>query len=178
MYKQFRLDEFRTSVPSSIVPEWDIEEYKSLNFKLDKHKDEEENSRYIQAGHPKDSITLYNYFEPNPMPDSINHIVSHFALDHLSMAVNLFTPGQYLPIHYDLYGNYKRVNNLPNDADICRIIIMLERSMPGQMMLIGNTVHNSWKAGSVFYWMNATVHTFYNLSTVNRYAVQLTGVPR
>ena len=58
----------------SIEPNWDIEEYKALDYKLDKHKDEDDNQRYISAGHLEESLQLYNYFEPNPMPDSIEYM--------------------------------------------------------------------------------------------------------
>ena len=161
----------------NIEPNWNIDEYKSLNFKLDKHKNEADNQRYINAGHPKDALTLYNYFEPNPMPASIDYIISQFKyLKNISVAVNLMKPGQYLPIHSDLYGAYKKHHRVSGKYDICRYLIMLEDSQPGQMLYVSNLVYYNWRAGGVFGWRNNDVHTFYNLSTENRYAIQLTGL--
>jgi hypothetical protein len=80
-----------------------------------------------------------------------------------------------MPIHYDRFTAYKKINNLDDGASICRFMIMLEDSVDGQMLQIGGTIYNQWKAGRVFHWCNKDMHTFYNLSLENRYAVQLTG---
>ena len=159
----------------SIEPKWDIKEYKALDFKLDQHKVDEDNQRYIDAGHLQESLQLYNYFEPKPMPESIEYIKSHFKIKKQSVAINLFTPGQYLPIHYDRFTAYKCLHDVADGASICRFMIMLEDSVPGQMLQIGDLIYNRWEAGRVFHWCNYDRHTFYNLSTENRYAVQLTG---
>jgi len=166
----------KMTVHFNIEPNWNIDEYKSLNFKLDKHKNEADNQRYIDAGHPKDALTLFNYFEPNPMPASIDYVVAQFThLENISVAVNLMKPGQYLPIHTDLYGAYKKHHGLPENIGICRYLVMLEDSQPGQMLYVNDLVYNKWRAGGVFGWRNNDVHTFYNLSTKDRYAIQLTG---
>jgi len=158
-----------------IEPLWNIDEFKNLDYKLDKHKEEQDNLLYIEAGHLAQSLCLYNYFEPNPMPASIDYIKSKFdKLNNISIAINLFKPGQYMPIHYDRFDTYKKIHNLSN-VSICRYMIMLEDHVSGQMLQIGNTVYNNWKAGAVFGWCNYDLHTFYNLSIKDRYAVQLTG---
>lgn len=166
----------KMSLHFNIEPKWNIDDYKALNFKLDKHKNEDDNQRYINAGHPKDALTLYNYFQPNPMPDSIEHITKYFTkLSNISVAVNLMRPGQYIPIHYDRYDAYKKYHGLGNNCGIARYLVMLEDSQPGQMLNVNNIVYNNWKAGGVFGWYNNDIHTFYNLSTKDRYAVQVTG---
>lgn len=159
----------------SVEPTWDIEDYQKLDYKLDKHKGDEDNQRYIEAGHSPDSLTLYNYFEPNPMPASIEYIKNHFTkIKNISVAINLFKPGQYLPIHYDRFDTYKSINDLV-DASICRYMVMLEDHQPGQMLQIGSSIYTNWRAGAVYGWCNYDLHTFYNLSVHNRYAVQITG---
>lgn len=165
----------KTACHFSIPVNWSIDDYKKLDYKLDHHKGNEDNKKYIEAGHLTQSLTLYNYFEPNPMPNSIKYIKSYFNLKNMSVAVNLFTPGQYIPIHYDRYSAYKQVHRLNDDSNIGRYIVMLEDSYPGQMLQINNDIYNNWSAGDVFGWINDTVHTFYNLSVYNRYAVQITG---
>lgn len=160
----------------NIEPKWDILEYKSLNYKYDTHKGTEDNQLYIEAGHLPESLSLYNYFEPNPMPSSIEYIKSNFQrLENISVAINLFKPGQYMPIHYDRFDTYKRINNIEQDASICRYMVMLEDHQQGQMLQIGSTVYTGWRAGAVYGWCNYALHTFYNLSVYDRYAVQITG---
>jgi hypothetical protein len=159
----------------SIEPTWDIKDYQKLDYKLDKHKVDDDNRLYIEAGHLAQSLSLYNYFEPNPMPKSVDYIISKFdKINNLSVAINLFVPGQYLPLHYDRFDNYKKLYSIKN-ASICRYMVMLEDHASGQMLQIGNTVYHNWQAGAVFGWCNCDLHTFYNLSLKNRYAVQITG---
>ena len=166
-----------TSFLFNIPPQWDIEKYKALDYKLDTHKVQEDNQRYIDAGHPKDALTLYNYFEPNLMPHSIEYIKSYFPdLKNISVAVNLFRPGQYIPIHSDRYGAYKKHNGITEDKIISRYIIMLEDHVPGQMLDIAGSIYTGWSAGDVYRWEDNTPHTFYNLSTKDRYAIQLTAI--
>lgn len=158
-----------------IEPKWNIEDYKRLDYKLDKHKGDDDNKRYIEAGHLPESLTLFNYFEPNPMPVSIEYIKSHFTkVKNISAAINLFTPGQYMPIHFDRFDTYKRINNIV-DGSICRYMVMLEDHQPGQMLQVGSSIYTNWRAGAVYGWCNYDLHTFYNLSVHNRYAVQITG---
>lgn len=160
----------------NIDPQWNIEEYKNLNYKLDKHKEEQDNKRYIEAGHLPESLSLYNYFEPNTMPSSIEYIKSHFTqIKKISIAINLFKPGQYMPIHYDRFDAYKKINNIAKNVSICRYMVMLEDNQPGQMLQIGCTIYNKWSSGDVYGWCNKDLHSFYNLSLHNRYAVQITG---
>lgn len=160
----------------NIEPLWNIDEYKILNYKLDVHKDQDLIRNYINAGHRKESMTLYNYFEPNPMPDSIKHIKSHFNLKCMSVAINKFTPGQYLPMHNDLYQAYKKHHKLLDTQRIYRFIVMLEDGIEGQMLAIENNIHTMWKSGDTFVWSDCEKHTFYNISIKDRYAVQITGV--
>lgn len=161
-----------------ITPNWDIEDFKTLNYNFDTHKDTELLNDYASHGHSKMYMTLYNYFQPNPFPDCVhNYIVPHFDLEHTGVAINLFKPGQYLPIHHDLYGMYKKVNGITNET-ITRYMIMLEDSVPGQISQIEDFVTGTWKAGDWFAWENETPHAVYNMSTQDRYAIQLTGVKR
>ena len=53
---------------------------------------------------------------------------------------------------------------------------MLEDSVPGQMMHIKDTIHHTWVAGDVFGWIGDEMHTFYNMSLKDRYAIQITGI--
>ena len=160
----------------NIPPKWNILDYTNLDYKADFHKDQELVDTYVNAGHSRSAIALYNYFEPNPMPDSMTYIKSYFNLLYTSAAVNKFAPGQYLPIHCDLYQAYKTHYNLASDQIINRYIIMLEDGIDGQMLTIANNTYTMWKAGDTFGWTDCDKHTFYNMSLKDRYAVQITGI--
>jgi hypothetical protein len=91
------------------------------------------------------------------------------------LAINLFTPGQYLPMHSDLFGKYKKIHNV-QEKNIERYILMLQNNKPGQILQIENKSYSDWESGDCFGWKYNQPHAFYNFSMENRYAVQITGV--
>ena len=164
-------------VSGHIEPKWDIKEFKDLDYKFDTHKDDDLLNEYAIAGHSKMHMTLWNYFQPNPFPNVVwDYIVPKFDLSYVSVAINLFTPGQYLPMHSDLYGKYTEFHGI-KDLTIRRHMIMLEDSVQGQISQIGDFVLGSWKAGDWIAWEDDDVHAAYNMSMIDRYGIQLTGVP-
>jgi hypothetical protein len=163
----------------TIPVSWCLDDIKSVQFKEDYHKDQDLIARYAQSGHDALRMTIYNYWDPSPMPKGINEIRHRF--NHLSLvtlAIHRTPPGYYIPLHHDLYGRYKTVNNLDSDCTIQRSIVMLDHSHPGQIFQIDNLVYGEWPAGAVFSWSNDTPHAFYNFSMVDRFAVQITGVAK
>ena len=162
-----------------IEPRWKINEFKTLQYKYDTHKDTALLKEYESVGHNMESMTLYNYFQPNPFPAVVHdYIIPQFAhLDHIGVAINYFKPGQYLPVHVDLFGKYSEVHGL-EDEEITRIIIMLEDSAPGQISQVCDQTIGVWSAGDWFQWDSDDAHAFYNFSTKDRYAIQLTGTKR
>lgn len=162
----------------NISHNFNVAEFVNLNYNFTTYKGAKLLAQFNELGHSKEAMTLYNYFEPNPMPSCINEIVKpHFSfLEKLSVAVNLFTPGQYIPYHYDYYTKYKDIFNIEEGNNIWRFILMIEDGAPGQIIEIGDSVFSRWKVGDYFGWKNNEYHAFYNLSTKNRYALQITGV--
>jgi len=160
----------------NIKPEWNIEEFKNLEYSLTTYKNKSVIGDYINVGHNKEMISLYNYHEPNPMPKCMfDYIKPHFNfLDNLALAVNYFKPGQYLPLHSDLYTKYIQVYGAEL-KDIVRIILMLEDSYPGQILQIKDRCICNWKSGDCFKWESEDLHAFYNFSMNGRYAIQVTG---
>jgi hypothetical protein len=161
-----------------IDPTWNISDFKTLDYKQAAYRGSEIIEAYLNAGHTLDSLRLYNYFEPNPMPHGVyEHIKPHFAyLDKIGIAVNLFKPGQFIPKHHDLYDRYKELHNLTTIDNIMRVVVMLEDGLPGQIIEIDGEVYSYWEAGDCFGWRNTVPHAFYNFSTSDRYAMQITGV--
>lgn len=160
-----------------ISPKWDIEEFKKLNYSLTTYKDKKIIEQYVKSGHNKSMISLYNYHEPSPMPTCIfDYIRPQFDfLSNVAVAVNYFKPGQYLPLHSDLYEKYIKVYGVES-KNIVRFILMLEDSFLGQILQIKELCIGSWKAGDCFSWRSNDLHAFYNFSVKDRYAIQITGV--
>lgn len=158
-----------------IQPNWDINDYINLKYNQDTVDDAYLNA-FLDAGHNRNQMCLFNYFEPSPMPASINFIKEHFSnFKNLTAAINLVLPGQYMPYHSDLYYRWRRIHKYQDIESIVRIIVMLENNEIGQILQIENNVISSWKAGDWFAWSGSTPHAIYNMSLKNRYAVQLTG---
>lgn len=162
-----------------IDPKWDIKEFHNLEYLYAEHKNQALVDNYISSGHSKKHLSLYNYFEPNPMPSCVyEYIKPKFNfLDKIAFAVNFFKPGQYLPLHVDLFGKYIELHNVKYE-DVSRWVLMLEDCVPGQMLQIEKNVYGNWKAGDCFGWKSSEKHAFYNMSMIGRYAMQITGVEK
>lgn len=160
-----------------IKPNWNTEDFYNLDYILATHKDEELVDQYLKSGHSKEKLSLYKYQLPNPMPKCVDeYIVPHFTfLDKVAAAVNYFKPGQYLPLHTDLYEKYIEMNDV-NSENVIRCMVMLEDSSPGQILQIKDIAHCKWNAGDCFYWNHDEIHAFYNFGMKDRYAIQITGV--
>ena len=111
------------------------------------------------------------------MPKCVDdYIVPHFTfLDKVAVAVNHFKPGQYLPLHTDLYGRYIELNEVDSE-NVIRCMVMLEDNSPGQILQIKDRCIGFWYSGDCFYWNYDEIHAFYNFSMNDRYAIQVTGV--
>jgi len=164
------------NLQGNISPFWNLQQVKKLPFKLDKYKKTELNELYVRKGHYLQSLTLYNCFEEDISLD-LSLIYNYFRnfLENINLAINLFKPGQYLPIHSDLYTKYKQLHNLASDKSICRCIIFLEDWQQGQILQIEKTTYTDWKSGDWYGWIDEDMHSFFNLGIHDRYAVQLTG---
>lgn len=157
---------------------WNARDFDNLEYKKDTIKTSYQLNEFAEKGHNFNNMIIYNYFEPNPMPTGVDVIKSYFEdkFDRVGVAVNMFTPGTYVPFHHDLYQRFKKVNNLSPDKNVYRFIVMLEDGAHGQMLQIGNQVHYQWKAGDYFGWIDGEIHASYNMSLHNRYAIQVTTV--
>ena len=155
-----------------IDPTWNIQEFKDLKYKFD--PDPVLCDEYSRYGHSLDSMKFYNCFETD-IDFSLSYILDKFELKGITAAVNFFRPGQYIPLHSDRYERYTKLHKLDNANSVVRIVVMLENSSPGQILQIENRVHCEWSAGDWFLWNGYDSHAFYNLSKVDRYALQITG---
>lgn len=160
--------------------DFDIKQYQSLPYVLDYHKDKEVEGQYVSAGHSREKMGIHYCFETQQLPLSALKIKNKFEqwYDNVALAVNLFQPGHYLPLHHDLYGRYRSLFDPENKKKIIRIIVMLENNSPGQIIQIDFKTWGQWRSGQVFWWYDDTPHAFYNMSLLPRYALQVTGIVR
>ena len=162
---------------SHIEPNWEVKDFHNLNYILCTHKDEDLVDQYLTSGHSKEKLSMYKYHLPNPMPKCVDdYIIPQFNfLGKVAPAVNYFKPGQYLPLHTDLYGKYVEINDVDSEK-VIRCMVMLEDSSPGHILQVKDIAYCKWKAGDCFYWKYDEIHAFYNFSMKDRYAIQITGV--
>jgi hypothetical protein len=160
-----------------IEKDWNIEDFYNLDYSLAFHKDKNLIDMYESLGHYRNSMSIYNCHEPNYMPQQVlSYIKSKFVfLENISMAVNLIKPGQYLPLHVDLFVKFIEVHKVDLEK-IIRYIVMLEDGYPGQILQIENQCYTEWRSGDCFGWKYNEKHASYNFSLKDRYAIQVTGV--
>ncbi len=156
-----------------INPIWSKEDLTNLVFVEDFHKDKSLNETYIAAGHTLDHMRIGLLQEHMGLPSWVNKVKNNFKLNHMTATIHRLRPGNYLPIHVDLYGKYKEITGIKDN--ICRIIVFLEDWQPGHILDIDNNIHNNWRAGDYVSWTNDTPHAAYNFGLTDRYTLQVTG---
>jgi len=159
-----------------IKPKWKTSDFYNLDYFLTTHKDQNLIDLYEKSGHSKDHMTLYNCHQPSFIPDCVfDYVIPQFNfLTNIAVAINYFKPGQYLPIHTDIFEKYIKVYSVKIEK-IIRYVVMLDKGISGQMLQIENNFYTNWNSGDCFGWDYSEKHAFYNLSLEDRYAVQITG---
>jgi len=99
----------------------------------------------------------------------------YFDLDNLVFDLSKYTPGMILPWHHDDYPTYAKNMGVQDLDSIVRIIVFLHDPAPGQQLWIKDR-YCTGAAGSWFAWTGKTKHMAANLSEVDRYVIQLTGI--
>lgn len=103
-------------------------------------------------------------------------IIKKFAhLKDPQVSFHRLRPGHYLPQHKDKYGFYSRKYMIEDIEKIHRIIVFLEDSKDGHLLIVDNTVYNTWKKGDCVEWSGTTSHSAINLGVESRYTMQITG---
>lgn len=124
----------------------------------------------------------------------IDQIAEQLGLKKPSARVQILPPGRVTLLHLDDLGKgymypveehlrtidftpqeLENFNNDPRTA--LRFLIMLEDSMPGQLMLFGDKVISSWSKGDVIYWDWPTVaHSTINTGYWPRALLRISGL--
>ena len=161
-------------IKGKIKPKWNIEDFKNLQYKL--NPDDDLSEEYSSYGHNRNCMYIYNCFQDNINLDTSYIFNSFNFLNCISIAVNLFKPGNYIPLHSDKFEKYKKIHKLNDISKIIRIILMLEDNDPGQIIQINEEVIGRWNSGEWFGWTGNDTHAFYNFSKKDRYAIQISGL--
>jgi hypothetical protein len=158
-----------------IVPTWNMEEFYELPYHVAEYHNTKDIIEYTSVGHREQNLTIFKCKEPYPMPKCVyDYIFPHFKnLNNKVCAINLFMPANYLPYHQDSLVKYE--NLFGKSLNVHRYMIMLEDWQPGQILLIKDKSYSGWVSGDYYGWTNKEYHSFYNMSTVKRYAIQVTG---
>jgi len=158
-----------------INPNWDIKEFYNLPYHPAKYHNSKDIEEYVLCGHKEENLTIFKCKEPYPMPTCVyDYIFPHFNnLKNKVCAINLFNPANYLPYHQDSFVKYEELFGKCNN--VCRYMVMLEDWQPGQILLAEDKSYSGWTSGDYYGWTREVKHSFYNMSNVKRYALQITG---
>tara|TARA_E500000318_G_scaffold107989_1_gene118075 strand:- start:1376 stop:1870 length:495 start_codon:yes stop_codon:yes gene_type:complete len=119
-------------------------------------------------------IKVGNYSKPKTMPLFVDKICESFDYKTVVPAINKMEPGMCLPPHQDAYERFMEVYKVSDASKIDRYLVLLQDSSPGQMVQIDKDIIGYWKKGNYIGWSGHTQHAAYNLSAVDRYALQVT----
>jgi len=117
------------------------------------------------------------YQRPNPMPEWVDNILKYF--DHFDIfepSISKIPAGKVLPLHRDHFRTFSKIHNITDLSDIVRYLVFLQKHTPGQLFQIEDTVYSSWEKGNYLSWTSDQYHAVYNMSNVDRVALQITCV--
>jgi len=119
----------------------------------------------------------YVYQKPNPMPEWVDDILEYFDhFDIVEPSLSKIPAGRVMPLHRDTFPTFSKIHNITDLSDIVRYIVFLHDHTPGQLFQIEDTVYSSWEKGNYLSWTSDQYHAVYNMSNVDRVALQITCV--
>ena len=150
--------------------------HKELLYQTAPFKDKDQENQWLHSGHKIDSVSVDLHQMKQPY-DWMTYLLQYFEqLDHISFCFSKFKPGQYFPMHRDLYGVFRQKFNISDISTIWRYVIFLEDSEPGHILQVEDKIYHQWKKGDSIGWSGSTAHLAANLGVVDRYTLQITGV--
>ena len=97
-----------------VTPNWDVNDLVSLTWTTAHHRDDNVNQKLAAAGHHYDSMVIDICQQNERLPEWCYTHLDRWNLLNPSIALHRMQPGKYLPLHSDLYGAYKKFNNIAN----------------------------------------------------------------
>lgn len=120
------------------------------------------------------TIKVGNYSVPKTMPPFVDTILQSFDYKIVVPAINKMEPGMCLPPHQDAYEKFMEHYGVKDASNIDRYLVFLQDSQPGQMVQIDKDIIGHWKKGDYIGWSGHMQHAAYNMSSVDRYVLQVT----
>lgn len=156
-----------------------VNNHRFLDYKLDYLKDDHLLSIWKNNGIDKNQtkIYLHQMTEPyNWMGDIVNQVAFSKNLKHVSFAFHKIPPGNFLGMHSDKYGLFRKKYNITDINKIHRIIVFLEDACDGHLLISKDKAYINWKKGDSCSWIGSDKHLAANLGIIDRYTLQITGL--
>lgn len=153
--------------------------HRELEYKLDYLKDEQLLSLWSMNGIQKDQTKIYLHQMIDPydwMNDVVKQIIETNSLKYPSFAFHKIPPGNFLGMHSDKYGLFRKKHHIQDINKIKRIIVFLEDAVDGHILIVGNNSYINWKKGESVSWVGDQKHLAANLGLQDRYTFQITGL--
>ena len=167
-------------IPKNIKIDWG-DKHKTLNYKFEDLNTGVTVPKEWNVGNSRKifqnlEIGIHRFDHPYEWMNCVTQEIEKLSLTSVFYCVHCLTPGNFLPRHSDTFEYYAKANNVVDINRIVRIIIFLDDAEPGQFLHVDNEYYTDYKKGDVAYWTGGTPHLAANLSTVNRYTMQITGI--
>ncbi len=153
--------------------------HKNLEYKLDYLKDQSLLEIWQESGIKKNQTKIYLHQMMQPyhwMNNIVKQIDETFNLLHCSYAFHKIKPGNFLGIHSDKFSFFKQTYNISDSSKIKRVIIFVEDSQDGHILIVNNKCYINWKKGEYVSWTGSDPHLAANLGVCDRYTLQVTGI--
>ena len=165
------------NIPSNIPIDWG-KKHKELNFSYEDFKDPVKIDEWANCGFDLQrlKIGLHQLKEPYSWMSCVDNVINRLHIKNPAYCIHCLTPGNFLPMHSDLYAYYAKQNNVINLNKIIRIIVFLDDAVPGHLLIVDKDCYSNYQRGDTAHWIGTTPHMAANLSQVNRYTLQITGI--
>lgn len=141
--------------------------------------DDETVNRWKSLGHLYVNYTGFLREQHKGLPDwcfdILNSLYEELDIENASMSIYCMPPGTIMPEHRDSYPIYKKIHNIENPNDVCRILVFLSDWKSGHYFEVDDNPIINWKSGDYCMWFGETPHIAANIGRENRYTLQVTA---
>jgi len=120
--------------------------------------------------------TVFFQIFDHEYPEIFKKFINITGLDKAVASFITQTPGNTLPLHQDLFINFKIKYNLdPKSQNVVRYMIFMEDWQPGHTFLVEDETIINWKKGDMIYWGDK-YHLGSNAGKVPKTTLNITGI--
>ncbi len=107
--------------------------------------------------------------------DILNELSTKFDISEAKLCLYCMPPGTIMPEHKDTYPVYKKMLNIEDPNQVCRILVFLDDWKSGHYFEVDDTPVINWKKGDCCMWIGEAPHIAANIGRENRYTLQVTA---